>query len=386
MNYFHGRSCNKETLVLFSSKFGLSKAETEVLASFSEGLSLKDIAQSRYRSYTTVRNQFQSILEKTDCSNQADLLRTLLGISYLLSYTEIISTEHKVELGKKIEVMRPHGRFVDVRLYGDLKGKPFIALHSLFGIPITEEIEQNLVSRSLLMIGVFRPGFGFTSKPHNKMDLFQCLAEDITAVLDNISVEKCPFIGRASAAHAIFKLSQLIPHRISAACVVNSLIPLPYVTKNKILSKWTMSLVSATRYSPSLATLILSTGKKLMMRNGAKSFLKNMYEKSSSDQVITDDNNVVKSIHQGTLLCSEQGMAAAAQDMLDGFTDWSDDVRHSHLKVSLFQGKTDPHVSIVASRHFANDFPEKIELIEYEGGGLLNYSHTDSILDWITAN
>jgi DNA-binding CsgD family transcriptional regulator len=183
---FMGEACNEETLKLFASKFSLTKAETDVIAAFSKGMVLKEIAKSRYRSYTTIRNQFQSILEKTGCSNQADLLRMLLGISYLLSYTEMMSTNQTVELGKKIEVMRPHGRFVDIRLYGDLKGKPFIAVHSLFGMPITKEIEKKLISRSLLMIGIFRPGFSFTSPPHNNETNFQCLADDISAVLDNI--------------------------------------------------------------------------------------------------------------------------------------------------------------------------------------------------------
>lgn len=263
------------------------------------------------------------------------------------------------------------------------EGKPFIFLHSLFGFPTTEEIEKHLISRSLLMVGIFRPGFSFTSKPHNNKDSFQCLAGDISAVLDNISVKQCPFIGCASAARSIFKLTQLIPQRVSAAAVVNSLVPLPYVTKNKILSKWTMSLVSAARYSPSLAALIIATGNKLLLRHGTQHFLKKMYQRSESDQKITDNNNVVTSIHKGVLLCSEQGMSAATQDMLNGFKDWSDDVKNSPLKVNLFQGQTDPNVSIVASRHFANDFPDKVKLVEFKGGGLLSYSHTEYIMNWL---
>jgi hypothetical protein len=72
-------------------------------------------------------------------------------------------------------------------------------------------------------------------------------------------------------------------------------------------------------------------------------------------------------------------ISAASQDILDGFTDWSDDVINAHIKVTLFQGKTDPNVSIMASRGFANNQPEQIELIELEGGGLLNYSHANII-------
>ncbi len=390
---FLDAACNIDAVNLFSVKFGLTKAETDVASSFSSGVSLKDIAKTRYRSYTTIRNQFQSILEKTGCKNQADLLRMLLGISYLLSFAEIVSktektaeteTTKKKTCGKKIEVMRPHGRFLDVRLYGDLEGEPFIVLPSIFGMPISESIEAQLRSRSLLMIGVWRPGFADTSKQHKSDDYYQCVADDIKAVLDNIGVERVPLMGRASAARTVFNLARIIPERISAACVVNSLVPLPFITKYKIVSKWTKALVSAFEYSPSFATLILETGRRLLIRDGGKKFIKKMYNTSPSDLRLVTDPDVMSCLQQGVLLASRQGFLAPTQDMIDGFKDWSSDVENSPIKVALLQGRNDPNISIEASRDFAKHFPEQVELIEFaDGGGLLNYSHTHEILDWI---
>ena len=381
---FMDAACNAETLELFSLKFGLTPAETSVVTAFAQGISLKEIAKSRFRSYTTIRNQFQSILEKTGCPNQADLLRVLLGVSYLLSFTELISPIEEKEIGKKVQVMRPNGRFVDVRLYGKLDGEPFIILPSIFGMPITAGIEESLKEQSLLMIGVWRPGFSETSKAHKGDQQYQCLADDISAVLDSIGVKQCPLIGRASAARSIFNLAQIIPNRISAACIVNSLVPLPYVIQNKILSRWTVALVSAIQYSPLLATLILETGRRLMMGKGVKSFIQKMYKDSPSDLETLNQEGVSASLYQGVLSCSLQGFEAPAQDMIDGFQDWSDDVKQAKIKVTLLQGRNDPNISIKASHDFAADFPDKVELIEYkEGGGLLNYTHSKEIFEWV---
>lgn len=382
---FLDSGCNSESMALFAIKFGLTKAESDIVSAFSQGISLKEIATSRSRSYTTIRNQFQSILEKTGCPNQSDLLRMLLGVSYLFSLTEMIAPKEQRTIGRKVQVMRPHGRFVDVNLYGKPDGKPFIVLPSLFGMPVTREIEAELKARSLLMIGIWRPGFSETTKPHENDSLYQCLADDVVAVLDSIEIRQCPLLGRASAARAVFNLASLIPERISSACVVNSLVPLPYISRNKILSKWTRSLISAIQFTPALATLILETGRRLMFREGAKQFAEKMYKNSRSDLSAITREGVAESLHSGVDSCAFQGFEAPVEDMLDGFTDWSDDVRRSKLKITLLQGTDDPNVSIKASRDFAKDFPDKVELVEFEdGGGLLNFSHTNEILNWVT--
>jgi DNA-binding NarL/FixJ family response regulator len=75
----------QQALKLLSEQVKLTEAEFSVLECFAGGARLRQIAVNRQRSYTTIRNQFQSILEKTGCQSQADLLRVLLGLSYLLT-------------------------------------------------------------------------------------------------------------------------------------------------------------------------------------------------------------------------------------------------------------------------------------------------------------
>jgi len=375
-------ACSEDTLKFFTGKYGLTEAESDVVGAFANGVGLKKIATLRKRSYITIRNQFQAILEKTGCSTQIDLLRMLLSISYLLSFASMLSDENKNLNEIKIIVKRPHNRQVDVNLYGDPNGKPIVVLPSLFGMPITKDIENLLKENSILMIGLWRPGFANTSDVIFGENLYQCLADDIAAVLDQRGIEKCPLLARASAARSAFNLANLIPDRLSKICIANTLVPAPYLSGHKKISRWTEALISASKISPSFATLMLKTGKYLMVRQGAKKLIENMYKNSEVDQKAVADIDIANSIFNGAILSSNQGYDAAARDMIDGFEDWSDEVIASEVSIKLLHGSNDPQVPIGAVRAFAEDNPNTIELIEFaSGGGLLNYTHTQEILE-----
>ena len=373
---------NETAQNLFMSKFNLTDAEIDVVKGFSQGISLKEIAASRERSYATIRNQFQSALEKTGCPSQADLLRLLLGASYLFSQIETSIKEQSEVIGRRIELIRPKGRFLEVQLYGDLQGDPFICLPSIFGFPATADIEKELVKRKLLMICVSRPGFGGTSHPIEGQNLYDCLAGDIKALLDSMEITQCLLLGRASAARSLFNLIHRMPERFTSAFMVNSLVPRPFIKTDNIISKWTTSLMLATKLAPSVATLILGTGQKMMMKNGAEPFIKRMYRHSVSDCKAAEDPAIARSIYEGAELVTKQGLTAGVKDMIDGFEDWSDEVERIKMKVTLLQGRFDPNVPIAGSQAFATYFKDQLELVEFEdGGGLLNYTHSDKIFD-----
>ena len=269
---------------LLISQFNLTEVEAEIAYCFSIGTSLKKLAAHRGRSYTTIRNQFQSALEKTGCHNQAELLRLLLGISYIYSQLNLLVSKPESLEAKKIELIRPGGRFLEVRLLGDTKGTPFIYLYSIFGLPVTPQIQEFLQKNNLLMLGISRPGFGGTSIPLKQQDLYQCLADDVCAVMDSMQIEKCVFIGRASAARPMFNLERLIPKRISKSIIANALLPRKFIKKGSISSKWTNSLFNSSRVSASIAGFILSAGHKVMLKHGVEKFFTRVYSDSEIDK------------------------------------------------------------------------------------------------------
>jgi DNA-binding CsgD family transcriptional regulator len=58
--------------------YGITHAEALLAVSLVRGLSLKQAARARGVSYETARTQLKSLLRKTDCGNQGDLLKLLI--------------------------------------------------------------------------------------------------------------------------------------------------------------------------------------------------------------------------------------------------------------------------------------------------------------------
>jgi len=66
---------------MLKHQFGLTNAESHVLANFIGGYSTENIATLRKQSHTTIRTQLQSILKKTGARSQTELLRVVLSLS-----------------------------------------------------------------------------------------------------------------------------------------------------------------------------------------------------------------------------------------------------------------------------------------------------------------
>ena len=372
------------TAVLMASKFNFTSAETDIAKAFLEGVSLRDIARRRGRSYVTIRNQFQRILEKSGCTSQTDLFR--LAFSLLLLIDNPVDERLGVErsAGKTMTLPRPGGRTVELTLSGDDAGQPVLSLPSLFGHGITPEIEQLLNDRGVLLISLMRPGFGGTSPPVRNQDLYGCTAGDVRAILDSLEIETCSCIARASAARPFYNLLARLPERIDRGILANGLVPREYIEGKSVVSKWTTALMSASIVSYPIAKLILGTGNSLFVRSKGASFLKRMYQNSETDCAAFDDPDVVASVRAGVRKVTQQGLGAGVQEMVDGFQNWSSDLADLQTPITLYHGKHDPNVPIESVRDFAKDHAHCLTLVEEEeGGGQLSYSHMETIIDMV---
>jgi len=367
---------------LIASKFNLSPTEREIAQSFLDGVPLRDIAEMRGRSYTTIRNQFQKILDKTGCDSQAAFIR--LSFSFFqLSQQQTINGSPALHMKtKRMTIPRRGGRTVGLQLSGDEKGEPFLNFSSLFGHGVTPKIDAQLRARNLMMISISRPGFGNTSPSTKGQSLYDCFASDVRVVMDSMELESCPAIARASAARPLYNLLSRLPDRITKGVIVNGMIPRNYIVNKTVISKWTAALMSASFVSFPVAKLILATGNGLLKRSEGSSFLTKMYQESASDCLALNDPNVVASIRQGVEESAKQGLSASAEDMVDGFQDWADDLLNLEVPVTLYHGAADPNIPLEGVREMAIDHCDILQLVEEpDGGGQLCYSHFETILD-----
>jgi len=368
---------------MLSQKFNFTSAEAEIVKSFLNGASLRAIATDRKRAYTTIRNQFQSILEKSECASQTELFRLSYSLLKLLEHTSHTSEKLTEASAQTMTIPRPKGRVVELVLSGDQAGRPVLNLPSLFGHGLTADIEEALNQKEILFISVMRPGFGGTSPPSKGQSSYDCLASDVRAILDSLEIDECPCIARASAARAFYNLLTRLPDRITHGLVVNGMIPRNYVSGKTVLSKWTTALMSASILSYPIAKLILGTGNSLLMRSAGASFLLKMYQESDSDCQALQQPTVASSIKKGVQKTTQQGLTAGAKEMVDAFQDWSADLDGLQTPVTIYHGRNDPNVPILGVTEFAQDNPDFLFIQEQNGGGQLCYSHFDRLLELV---
>lgn len=377
----------QSTAGMMANKFRFTTTETDIARAFLEGIALRDIATQRGRSYVTIRNQFQRILEKSGCASQTELFRLSFSLLSLIGNPVKDPPLKGRGVSRTMTLPRPQGRVVEMILTGDEAGKPVLSLPSLFGNGITVAIEQLLRDRGVLLIGLMRPGFGGTSAPADGQDLNACTVGDVRAIFDSLEIESCPCIARASAARPFYNLLAQLPDRIDRGVLANGMIPREYIEGKSIVSKWTTALMSASIVSYPMAKLILGTGSSLFIRSHGASFLKRMYQNSTSDCSTLDDPEVVASIRAGVQKITQQGLGAGVQEMVDAFQNWTAELRDLTTPVTLYHGRHDPNVPILGVREFAEENAHCLTLVEEaEGGGLLSHSHLENIIEMAFQN
>ena len=366
---------------LLASKFNLSPAEAEIAKAFARGTSLRQIAADRGRSYTTIRNQFQTVLEKTECGSQSDLLQFATSLSTLFANAKTILRPPTATLTGALHIPRPHGRQMEVLINGDRDGTPVVNLFSLFGPGITPTIDNQLKQRGICLISPWRPGFSETSKPLKNVPRAVCLAADVTALLDSLEIERCAWLARASSSQTFYDTAILMPERITHGVVVNGLVPRKYISGKSVASKWTNVLMGASIVSYPVARMILGAGEQLMRRSDTVSFLQKMYDHSQTDKIALGDPVTAASILEGVQGVVRQGLDSGVEDIVSGFAAWDTDLDALKVPVTLYHGFDDPNVPFDGVVEFARDHSTVMTLVSEQGGGQLCYSHFDRVLD-----
>ena len=373
-----------EAARLLQRAFGLTDSEIAVTRAFMAGDSLRSIAQSRERSLATVRTQFQSILEKTGATSQIDLMRVAMGLSQFITQIEPITQSAARPADKRVDMLRPHGRSVDVLFFGAAQGTPVVYLHSLFTRRFTPHVERRLEQAGLRMIGIGRPGFGRTDPPLEGQSVFDCFADDFEAALDQLELDKDVLLGQTSSAHLVFDLRGRLSHRVDRAMMLGTAAPVQFVDMETIGSRWTSALAKACKVSPQMALLIARSGHRLMKTIGTRRFMARFYGSSQVDREVMTREDITAEIEAGLGFTLHQGMLAAVADVSSCFEDWSDYVRASRHRVVLFHGAEDPHAPLASIRRFAESFPHQTQLVALEQAGQSTaYTHTDLLISWL---
>jgi pimeloyl-ACP methyl ester carboxylesterase/DNA-binding CsgD family transcriptional regulator len=367
---------------LVAKKFGLSNTETQISAAIIAGQTLREISELRGRSYKTIRNQFQQILEKTNTNSHQMFMRLINDLTFLLLQEKKIQQAEAIKGVREIEVPRPRGRIVEVQICGDEHGTPLVSLPALFGHGITDYLSKMFYDRGVFYISISRPGYGKTSKTPRDQTVEECILRDFNAVMNVLEIDECVIMGRAASSQSVYNLLIANPNKFIGAMILGGMVPRKYFVNKTIKSKWTEAVMAVSSLSKPISRLLLATGHRLLLGSDPVRFLDKMYSNSPSDCAVFRKGNTAETIRQSCIDATVQGIDAGVHDMVDGFKDWDDDLAKITVPVTLLHGIDDGNIPLSAVREFANFHSNRMKLIEFNpGGGQLFYSHMSEILD-----
>ncbi|MDX5383780.1 MAG: LuxR C-terminal-related transcriptional regulator [Rhodobacterales bacterium] len=230
--FFDGSSLGKQFLVVLNEvsennnawcairdKYGLSAAETEVLAQLAKGKKADEIATLKNVSVNTIRAQIRALLDKTGSRTQGDLVRSSV---FVLSQFQSLRLVSQAFLPADVRteplfsrVILPSGRMLQFRQYGDIDGLPVLYLHGMMSGPdLPDHVKHAVRQNGLRIIAPSRPGFGKSdSIAAEDWDFVRQSCRDLYSFLDILSVPAAFVIGNLSAVGIALNFADRFPDR-----------------------------------------------------------------------------------------------------------------------------------------------------------------------------
>lgn len=370
---------------LLARAFGLSDAETEILMAFLEGINLRDIAAARGRSLATVRTQFQSVMTKMGARTQAELMRNAFALSQFLDEVDGIAEVATHPFRRKVDLLRPGGRSVEVVFSGDMNGDLVVFLTDITQFTFQASLEARFEAAGLCVASLCRPGKGATSPPPADLSYEDCLAGDIVALLDQMEVPSAKVLAHNLSTAIAYRMGGLIADRISQLLMLSTLVPRPFLNANKTSAPWASALMRAMDKSPTLFRMMMHAGLRAWKVLGTRRFNAIQLGGYPPDVELASAPETDKEFDAAMRMTLSQGGDYSEIDLRFAVSDWSDWVADCKVPVTLVHGVFDQVADIEAVRRFAKAFEDKVKLIELDDAGFMTFlSHTEVILSALT--
>lgn len=369
---------------LLQQQFGLTKTESEILVSFVDGYSSQEIARIRGRSHETVRAQFQSMREKLGARNQTELLRTTLAVSDFTGnigeITSVVEHPHR----RKTENVRAGGRVVEATLMGKFSGDPIVMIAGGSLYTFNAEFEQKLFDANLLVISVCPPSYGSTDTAPEGVLWIDQIAEDVCAVLDQLSIHQCVLLIKHTTALMSYHLANRYSSRISHIVQISTCGPASYDipdNSNK-RSAWVSGMLAACRNNSAIKKILLRGAVKAMVTLGARQFMRLQMSSNPIDGKYALLPENLAEYEYAQEVAVRRGLAGYLKEHELLFEDWTPDIEAVPMRITIIHGSDNKLFSIESVRSIVEKFPEKIELVEIKKAGFtLVQSHPGKVAE-----
>jgi len=379
---------------------GLSSTEIEVLTLLALDHSTSEIAEMRNRSLNTVRTQIKSLMTKTECNSQSDLVRlALMTMALPANDDETFRDASPMPVsraGLELQELpfhslrRAHGRKMDYLEFGDPSGRPVIYYCSNFGLS-RWPADAELAARrgSLRVIVPIRPGYGWSDPLPASADRLAEVTRDTIDLMNHLRIRDSHLLVLDEDMVFATALYTAVPHRIRG--VLGCAAALPYLRKEQYarMGRWHRFALGTAHFTPHLLTFAATAGFAMARHIGKAAFIRQVYAGSPADCEITRKPRVFDAIDCGSDIVLADGVDAASaysQDVrLFHNPDWAEDFRKMSREIRVIDliGAEDQAIQPETFAEFVEDFPDvQIEVVENAGSFVL-FQHVFLVLQWL---
>ncbi len=374
-------SDQSNAIQLISKKFNLTDTETEIGGLMASGISLREIADQRERSYKTVRNQFQQVLEKVECNSQTQFMRLANDLSAILTSRDHAHQNENAPEFRKLMIPRPRGRSVEIVIAGDEDGMPLISIAGIFGHEITPNNVRILKERGCFIISMLRPGHGTTDKPLEGQSFYECIAADMCAVMDSMEIDKCNIITHGTATVAAYNLASLIPERITRIICLQTMVPKKFYRNTPIGGKWVDAIVADRNSDKAILNVVATVHRKLTGDNPS-TFIEGSKIESESDLAYFKTPGSFDALKDSYISTTVRGLGGSIRDLTESYQDWSLGISGFSTLITIVHGSQDTSTPIEIVRNFVQQLSSDIDVIELQGAGhRVLHTHFKEICD-----
>lgn len=375
-----------ESAGLIKREFDLTEAEKELLDAFLDGQSTQDMAASRNRSHATVRTQFHSLMTKMGARSQVELFRNALSISQFVDKVDDIAEVLRHPYRKRVDVVRPGGRSVEVTIAGDFTGKPLVFLQGCYAYTFQAPIEKAFFDAGFCVLSICRPGTGDTDPAPEGQGYFKTFAGDLSALLDQLGHDTCMMMTSNTSTGFMFRAATHLKSRVSGFVLAAANAPMPYLEEADIVAPWVLGMYRAAKNRPKMFQVFHSMGARAYRAMGQARFITLQFFNDPKELEIVRKPAALKESEHALETYMRQGITSFITDITISFSDFTPDVRQTDAPILILHGIDDKVYGIGAMRRFAKDFADRTTFVEIEGATFSAVeTHFHEIIDHISA-
>gem|GEM_PF-733805 len=379
---------SERLLSRIGAAFGLTSAETSVLAGHLHNQSPGEIAEERGRSLETIKSQSKSILRKSGCARMSDVIHIAASIAYLLREMPDTTTESPAPLSW--ETPKDGLQFCQVRGERQLAWyrvgsgtRPALFIHGLIQGPFfSDKFVQLLDENDLFLICPSRPSFGYSQPSSTRKNYNQTVVEDCVDLLKHLAISSLPVIAHQGGSSHGFRIARTLGSACSGLAIVDGGVPVHDEASLRYMDSGSRMMAAANRRSPSFLKMLTRLGLTTYRVRGIEAFLHELYGNSAPDMVALEDDEIAHVAARGIFHVTEQSAEIWVRDGNAAMEDWEQDFEaYGGAQVWLLGEKAKILDPFWVQKRLEQCDPEKVNLsVITNAGNTLLYTYPDTIV------